>query len=618
MTTEPREDIYPQYCFHLSPTLDHWCHFRTADLVRLTSHPGFNGQHIYFHKNHPIKWVRVCGVVVAISELDGRRIYTIDDSSGETIDCVLNVPRSFGGQGPDVGTAEWNYKVKEDTTGRTFATVDAPIDVGHVLDIKGSVDEFREEKQIVPDKIKHLRTTEQEALFWAKAAQLRRGVLDKPWVLDHKVVRALRCEAEGKKLKRRETGLEKQGTRRRREVDEIDEISNPPQRPRHRESGLEPATKRRKVDEDQTLSTARPRRQTGLEPAVKRPKANEEKLARPRSAQTGLEPTTKHKVVVDDTLHNPPDRHTTGLEKVESKQNLEATTARITRSRYRETGLEPKVVKTHQVSKDDSQQASRSRSHKTGLEPVAVARKLEEDPSHRSRPKVTGLERQFGTVDRPKELGRSSRATGLEKYSQIKKPGASLILESHDLDTDVAIRVISSRQREAPKPLTVRSHITGLERQPLQVKHDDRRLAGLESPNKKRQPERKPRTPQLTMPGQESKSKTETDTIEKTHSRRRTGLESQSARMKEVGPNPSIGRHRVTGLEKRRREKEPDSHAIVEDEDSRGQNYVDRWHIGKPGKQVVVRGRIRTSGLERKVKAVTRATPVTDQYDVVD
>ncbi|KAK3995909.1 hypothetical protein QBC44DRAFT_233286 [Cladorrhinum sp. PSN332] len=617
MTTEP--EIYPQYCFHLSPTLDHWCHFRAADLVRLKSHPGFQGQDIYFHQNHPIKWVRVCGLVIAIHQFDGRRIYTIDDSSGATIDCVLNIPRSFGGEGPTVGTAEWNYKVKEDTTGRKFASVDGPIDIGHVLDIKGNVDEFRDEKQVVPAKIKHLRNTQQEAQFWEKTAQLRRDVLNKPWVLDPKVVRALRREAEGKKLKRRETGLEKQGTRRRREIADMEETSNPHPQPRHRETGLEPATKRRKVEENEKSHVTRPRRETGLESIMKRPTVNEEEqaqVARPRRVQTGLEPIPKRKVVEDETSHSIRAHHATGLERTASGQNTEVKMTHGTRPPHRETGLEPRSER-HQVDGDLQSQDSRPRRYKTGLESATERRKVDKDelsyisyplklrdgtaleptiessevdkdeePQH-THPRVTGLERQGVTRDRQeaRELQQRARKTGLEKQSQAKKV---------------------SREREAAKPLTVRSRITGLERQPLQAKQEDRKPTGLENQYKRSQPQENSRSHRRTVLEGQAKSKTETDTIVNIHSHRRTGLEGQTARKKEVS------------LEKQGKKKESDLHPIAEGEDDGGKEDVNRWDIGRPGKQVLVRGRMRTTGLERRVKAVTRVPPVTDQYDATD
>ncbi|KAK4183050.1 glycosyl hydrolase family 81-domain-containing protein [Podospora australis] len=226
-------DLYPQYCFHLSPTLNKWCHFRAVDIIRLASHPGFQGQDIFFCLNHPIKWARVAGVVVAITELEGKVLYTIDDSSGATIECLLLVAPNRGSS----GTANtYNYNKQNNhskdvtTTERKLPTVDGPIDIGHVIDVRGGINEFRDQKQIRAETIKHLRTTEQEALWWEKAANLRRDVLSRPWVLDPEEVEELRREEEGLSRRHRRTGLERE---------------NRPAKPQRRVTGLERANHRR-------------------------------------------------------------------------------------------------------------------------------------------------------------------------------------------------------------------------------------------------------------------------------------------------------------------------------------------------------------------------------------
>lgn len=43
MTDATTPELYPQYCFHLSPTINRWCHFRIADILALRGHRGFQG-----------------------------------------------------------------------------------------------------------------------------------------------------------------------------------------------------------------------------------------------------------------------------------------------------------------------------------------------------------------------------------------------------------------------------------------------------------------------------------------------------------------------------------------------------------------------------------------------
>ncbi|KAH6640565.1 hypothetical protein F5144DRAFT_560864 [Chaetomium tenue] len=229
MTDSTKPELYPQYCFHLSPTINRWCHFRIADIWALRSHPGFRGQDVYFHLNHPIKWVRISGVVVAVEEREKMHFYTIDDGSGETLECIVNVaPHARPGTATAATAAEPNSK--SDKTSNSLPVVDGPIDVGHVLDIKGSVGTYRKNRQIRAEKVVHLRTTEQEVIFWEKVTQLKADVLSKPWVLDRREVRKCRKEEEGRSSSSRhqratresqsskrvlKTGLEKTETLRR-------------------------------------------------------------------------------------------------------------------------------------------------------------------------------------------------------------------------------------------------------------------------------------------------------------------------------------------------------------------------------------------------------------------
>ncbi|AEO58880.1 hypothetical protein MYCTH_2306586 [Thermothelomyces thermophilus ATCC 42464] len=192
MTDATKPKPYPQYCFHLSPTINRWCHFRISDIVALKSHPGFRGQDVYFYINHPVKWVRISGMVVAVDERETRHFYVIDDGSGATLECVVSVaPRTNA----PAATATATTNSSSGIAG-SIPIVDAPIDVGHVLDIKGSVGIFRGSWQIRAEKIVHLRSTEQEVAFWEKVAQLKTDVLSKPWVLDEKEVRRCRKEEE--------------------------------------------------------------------------------------------------------------------------------------------------------------------------------------------------------------------------------------------------------------------------------------------------------------------------------------------------------------------------------------------------------------------------------------
>lgn len=191
--------LYPQHCFKLSPTVNTYAHLHVCDIDALTTHSGFQGQNLFFHLNHPIQWVRIAGIVVAVDEYPGRRIYTVDDSSGVCIECLVDVPRADAALTTAVAVA----KVDSKNLGKIDLTPPAPkrvvsndVDVGTIIDVKGGLSLFRGHKQINILKATVLRSTEQEVAFWEKIRKFRHDVLEKPWQLTDKEVRRCRKEEE--------------------------------------------------------------------------------------------------------------------------------------------------------------------------------------------------------------------------------------------------------------------------------------------------------------------------------------------------------------------------------------------------------------------------------------
>ncbi|KAF7552810.1 hypothetical protein G7046_g7292 [Stylonectria norvegica] len=187
--------IYPRYCFHLSPTVNTWCFLWAAEIHDLERHAGFEGENFYFYKSLPIKWVRIVGAVVAIDEYAGRRIYTVDDSSGACIECMVTI--SPAPKKEDT-TAEGGKLRQKDAilNPPPMPAVYADIDVGSIVDVKGGLSIFRDEKQINMEKMTALRSTAQEVTLWEKRARFRTDVLEKPWVLRSRDIRRCRKEAE--------------------------------------------------------------------------------------------------------------------------------------------------------------------------------------------------------------------------------------------------------------------------------------------------------------------------------------------------------------------------------------------------------------------------------------
>ncbi|CAK7201453.1 endo-1,3-beta glucanase [Sporothrix eucalyptigena] len=184
---KPSEAIsyYGQYCFHLSPTLNKWCPMRISDVVKLVQYADFEGQNVFFHLNHPIKWVRIAGVVVACSDYYGRRVYTVDDGSGATIECSVPAPKP-------VQKRSDQQQALQPALEPAIPMIDTP---GTVVEIKGELRTFRDDFQIQVIRLAVLRATQQEVQFWAKVQMFAESTLYKPWVLDRATVRKYRKAA---------------------------------------------------------------------------------------------------------------------------------------------------------------------------------------------------------------------------------------------------------------------------------------------------------------------------------------------------------------------------------------------------------------------------------------
>jgi endo-1,3(4)-beta-glucanase len=138
--------------------------------------------------------VRIVGLVVAIDEFTGRRVYTIDDSSGACIECTVTMP-IFSGDGNATATGDAAPK-KADANPPLPTDPFPDIDVGCVVDVKGGLSTFRDERQLTIEKMLVVRSTQQEVALWEKRVRFQSEVLAKPWVLRKSEIRRCRHEAE--------------------------------------------------------------------------------------------------------------------------------------------------------------------------------------------------------------------------------------------------------------------------------------------------------------------------------------------------------------------------------------------------------------------------------------
>jgi|SRR5690242_4637610 len=142
------------------------------------------GQSIYFYLNHPIRFVRVVGVVVAIDDINSKySALTLDDGSGMTVE--LKIVRT--------STEEQSLKkLRSNTTignvnvvskfGVFEITVDDRIvNIGTVLKAKGTISEFRGAKQLELKRVQIISSTDDEAQAWVETAAFKTAVLSIPW-----------------------------------------------------------------------------------------------------------------------------------------------------------------------------------------------------------------------------------------------------------------------------------------------------------------------------------------------------------------------------------------------------------------------------------------------------
>ncbi|KAF3037853.1 hypothetical protein E8E12_008770 [Didymella heteroderae] len=209
MSKQPSERpcrLYPAYCFPYSPTYNGWVKLAAADVHALWSEEGFQSQNIYFYLNHPIRYVRVVGVVVAIDDITSKySALTLDDGSGATIELKI-VRRVTDQQSSE--TCSSNTTINNVNVISQFGifeiTVDnVNIDIGTVLKAKGTISEFRGVKQLELKRVQIVSSTDEEARAWLDGAAFKTEVLSNKWRItsaEHAIIKA-KIKAEKKKAK---------------------------------------------------------------------------------------------------------------------------------------------------------------------------------------------------------------------------------------------------------------------------------------------------------------------------------------------------------------------------------------------------------------------------------
>ncbi|OCL07937.1 hypothetical protein AOQ84DRAFT_354732, partial [Glonium stellatum] len=186
--------IYPAYCFKSSPTYNAWVKLTAADVHRLRAEPGYEGQRIYFSLNHPIRFVRLVGVIVAIDDINSKyTILTVDDSSGATIEVkiVRLAPEIANAVDCPSNTTVDNVNVVAELGVFEVVVDGCNLDIGTIIKAKCTISEFRGNKQLDLKRVSLVRSTDEEAQAWAEMAAFRQNVLAKPWVLSEEELKRI-------------------------------------------------------------------------------------------------------------------------------------------------------------------------------------------------------------------------------------------------------------------------------------------------------------------------------------------------------------------------------------------------------------------------------------------
>lgn len=162
-------------------------------------------QHLYFHLNHPIRYVRLVGVIVAIEDINLKyTVLTMDDGSNANIELkIVRIPS----EDRKAGIASTKTTLKNVDVISHFGVFEVMVDnhrldIGTVVKAKGTISVFRGIKQLDLKRIWVVATTNEEAQAWDETAAYKQEVLSEPWRLssaEHKQIKA-KIRSERKKL----------------------------------------------------------------------------------------------------------------------------------------------------------------------------------------------------------------------------------------------------------------------------------------------------------------------------------------------------------------------------------------------------------------------------------
>ncbi|TGO30943.1 hypothetical protein BPAE_0002g00340 [Botrytis paeoniae] len=203
-STSALAPLLPPNLYDLSPTIHKWCALRCADIVSLSTRGVyFEDKLIHHYLNHPIRYIKLIGLIVSIDTFARRRVYTIDDSSGVCIECVALLPL------PSSGTSSHPPPPPPPST-PSITTPQIPwndISECKVVRILGIMGSYMQVPQLQIVKMGVVGSTDVERKWWDECRGLKdpeRGILGREWVVGKEEIERWRRRERRRKMREEE------------------------------------------------------------------------------------------------------------------------------------------------------------------------------------------------------------------------------------------------------------------------------------------------------------------------------------------------------------------------------------------------------------------------------
>ncbi|KAF7874949.1 hypothetical protein EAF04_002123 [Stromatinia cepivora] len=214
ISTSALAPLLPLNLYHLSPTIQKWCALRCADIATLdTRGVYYENKPIHHYLNHPIRYIKLLGLVVSIDDFARRRVYTIDDSSGVCMECVAFLPPPPSGPSSTSTSSSTSILPTEPSITHPQIAWDT-ISECKIVRILGVMGKYMTMPQLQIVKMGVVESTDVERKWWDECAGLKdpsSGILGREWVVSEEEIE--RWKRRERRRKAREVERERQGER---------------------------------------------------------------------------------------------------------------------------------------------------------------------------------------------------------------------------------------------------------------------------------------------------------------------------------------------------------------------------------------------------------------------